>query len=65
MLLSGHIDGDRVPLLEVEQLTGFNLPAGRVAEVLADLGLLDDHRAPARCRLDPQEFRCDAPGLRR
>lgn len=47
MLLSGHIDGDQVPVAEVGQLTGFNLPAGWVAEVLAELGLLDDPRGPA------------------
>jgi integrase len=47
MLLSGHVDGDQVPVAEVGQLTGFNLPAGWVAEVLAELGLLDDPRGPA------------------
>lgn len=47
MLLSGHVDGDLVPAAEVAQLTFFNLPAGWVGEVLAQLGLLDDPRGPA------------------
>ncbi|MFI7644333.1 hypothetical protein [Nonomuraea sp. NPDC049400] len=47
MLLSGHIDGDQIPEAEVLQLTGFNLPARRVAAVLADLDLLTGQRPPA------------------
>ncbi|MDB4873373.1 MAG: hypothetical protein JWL97_4377, partial [Gemmatimonadales bacterium] len=46
-VLSGRVEGEPVPRTEVNQLPALKIPAVRVAEVLADLGLLIDDQAPA------------------
>jgi hypothetical protein len=47
VMLDGHLAGERVTLTEVRTRTPRHASTPRVAEVLTDLGLLDDDTTPA------------------
>ncbi len=65
VLLSSLEPGDRVRFSEVAQMRTRHLPVERTAEVLAELGLLDDDRRPRFEDWLERHLRGLAPGIRR
>lgn len=65
VLLSGIEHGERVRFTEIAQIRDRNLPVGRTAEVIAELGLLNDDRRPSFEHWLERNLGGLAPGIRR
>lgn len=65
VVLSGYAHGERVRFSEIAQLRARHLPVERTAEVIAELGLLDDDRRPSFEAWLERNLRGLAPGIRR